>query len=369
MVNHGDYATRIAEDLSQVIASDYYNHYEIVNINPKDDIRTKLQGRILLSVILDSTPEINGVTIASTFKEMFPYTDIILLTRTPIELGGAKDLIDTHIPGELNLDKISQAIRNTLNNYVERMLQISLGESSEKVDIASSIIKGAIGLLPVGSLIAEVLGSYIPNQRMARFDRFLRILAAKLVIIEEEVLRQKMKQPQFLDLFEDAAYQSVKSANEQRLEYIANLLKNSLTDEEVEIINYKIILSLLGEINDIEIILLQYHGLNVNPAQREEFYKSHLEVLKAPIAVMGSPQPIIDRSTVYKTHRTHLVRLGLLKITFKKPKKGEIPEFDEKTGMIEAKGHEITPLGRLLLRYIDQSEPLLENPPGGEQQV
>jgi len=46
--------------------------------------------------------------------------------------------------------------------------------------------------------------------------------------------------------------------------------------------------------------------------------------------------------------------MGLLKARFKKPKRGELPAFDDKTGMIKAQGYEITGLGRLLLRSIDQ---------------
>jgi len=52
------------------------------------------------------------------------------------------------------------------------------------------------------------------------------------------------------------------------------------------------------------------------------------------------------------------VRLGLLKPRFKNVKKGSLPVFDEKTGMMKASGHSITRLGRMLLKYIDQTEPL-----------
>jgi hypothetical protein len=40
-------------------------------------------------------------------------------------------------------------------------------------------------------------------------------------------------------------------------------------------------------------------------------------------------------------------------ITYRKSKKGDMPEFDEKTGMVKASGNSITHLGRLLLRSID----------------
>jgi hypothetical protein len=44
----------------------------------------------------------------------------------------------------------------------------------------------------------------------------------------------------------------------------------------------------------------------------------------------------------------------LVEPVFKKLKKGEMPEFGEKTGMDKSSYRKATRLGRLLLRYIDQ---------------
>lgn len=68
---------------------------------------------------------------------------------------------------------------------------------------------------------------------------------------------------------------------------------------------------------------------------------------------MGSTQAELDKHAIYMSYTDHLVRLGLLRPRFRKPKKGELPEFDEKTGMLKASGYDVTPLGRLMLRYID----------------
>lgn len=87
-----------------------------------------------------------------------------------------------------------------------------------------------------------------------------------------------------------------------------------------------------------------------------EFWAKHGDALKEPTAYMGSSQEEIDKNTVFQTHKIHLTNLGLLKPRFKKPKRGELPEFDEKTGMIKASGYDSTSLGRLLLRSIDQGK-------------
>lgn len=54
---------------------------------------------------------------------------------------------------------------------------------------------------------------------------------------------------------------------------------------------------------------------------------------------------------MWKLAREELVRLGLLKNRIQKPKKGEVPEFDD-NGLVKSSGRELTPLGRLLLRYL-----------------
>lgn len=71
---------------------------------------------------------------------------------------------------------------------------------------------------------------------------------------------------------------------------------------------------------------------------------------------MQSSREELDRDEMYRLARSHLVDLGLLKATFRKPKRGEAPEFDEKTGMMKAKGLELSPLGRLLLRRVGVAE-------------
>ena len=76
--------------------------------------------------------------------------------------------------------------------------------------------------------------------------------------------------------------------------------------------------------------------------------------LNSPPAYLGAPQELVDKRAIHETHKAQLVRLGLLKIRFKKPKRGDPPEFDEKTGIIKAQGHDLTFLGGLLLRSIDQ---------------
>ena len=80
----------------------------------------------------------------------------------------------------------------------------------------------------------------------------------------------------------------------------------------------------------------------------------HTSVFRSPVFHGSSSEEDVDRHAIEGTYRASLRRLGLLQPKYKKPKKGQLPEFDEKTGMMKAGSDQITRLGRLLLRYIDE---------------
>ncbi len=230
----------------------------------------------------------------------------------------------------------------------------------EKPDLATMFSKGIVGAIPfVGPLAAEIIGATIPNQRIDRIENFLDKLEKKINEIDKEKVKESIKKPETIDLFEDAFIQASRALSNDRKEYIASLLKNSLNDDEIKHVEYKRLLSLLGEVNDIEILMLisqRFNTIGGNDPEAEQFWKKHGEVIQEPPAYMGSTQEELDKHTIYLAHKLHLVNLGLLKLRFKTPRKGEIPEFDEKTGMIKSSGYDSTSLGRLLVKAIDQGE-------------
>ncbi|PTN10891.1 hypothetical protein [Nitrosomonas aestuarii] len=227
--------------------------------------------------------------------------------------------------------------------------------STKGTDVATIIGKGLLGAIPfVGPLAAEIIGAVIPNQRIDRIESLLKLLESKIPKEDREKVEQRIVSPESVDLVEDSFVQASRALSEDRKEYIASLLKNSLTDDELKHIEYKRLLSILGELNDLEVLILKSQTLHRGQPEHDEFWSAHEDALKQPLAHMGSTQVEIDKHTIYQTHKLHLANLGLLKARFKIPKRNEFPEFDEKTGMIKAQGYDITGLGRLLLRSIDQ---------------
>ena len=238
----------------------------------------------------------------------------------------------------------------------EKILDIKKDDLEvKKRDLIASALKGVCGTLPiVGPSIAEIIGYVIPSQRIDRIASLLKALESKVDPEQKARIEAKMLEEKSVDLMEDGFLQTARALSEERIEYIASLLKNSLTDEDLEQSAYKRLLFLLGEINDIEVIILKSYS--IYGAEHQEFWENHKEVLAVPAAYLGASQEEIDKHAIYETYKANLAHLGLIRIRFKKPKRGEVPEFDEKTGMVKASGYNITSLGRLLLRSIDQDK-------------
>lgn len=223
-------------------------------------------------------------------------------------------------------------------------------------DYILAVTRGLVGAIPfAGSLIAEAITAFMPNQRADRLVQYLSILASKLEHLDHELLKARFASPGFINLLEDSVLQAVRALTAERLEFIATIVKNGLSDEQEEYDQYKYLLLLLAELNDTEAIILQSYLFDTR-GDENVFYEKHKDLLMAAGAAhMGSPQEDVERSTVHKSYRQHIARLGLLQPKFKQTRKNELPEFDLDTGTLKASGYELTSLGDLFLRRLDLS--------------
>jgi hypothetical protein len=229
--------------------------------------------------------------------------------------------------------------------------------NSNDVDKGVLLLKGITGAIPfIGPMIAEIVGEIIPGQRIDRMSELLHILNEKLSKLEisQEELSHKMKEEPYVNLLEEGMWQAARSTSQERKEYIASILANGISNENLHEVEENILLSILSQLNDNEIIILYSYTMRVR--RNPEFQKQHENILMKPLVHIGSNQEELDKATIYDTYRGKLVSLNLLRRDFKKPKRGELPEFDEKTGMVKASGYSLTPLGRLFLKYIDMPD-------------
>lgn len=223
------------------------------------------------------------------------------------------------------------------------------------VDRIAAAARGISGACPViGSLLAEIVGELIPNQRIDRIATFCGLLDDRLQELDAETLRLRLASPEGVDLLEDAMFQAARALTHDRLERLANVLCTGLTAEELDAEQAKRVLWLMGQLSDSEIVVLR-GALPLTGEDHEadrEYQERHSTVIWNPALLLSAPREEAEWAAIKSSYRQRLVDLGLLNLAFRRPPKGKLPEFDMHTGMIKASGKRVTTLGILLLEYM-----------------
>lgn len=224
---------------------------------------------------------------------------------------------------------------------------------TNRSDMAAAFFKSLVSSAPfVGPFLAEAMGIAIPNQKLDRLVTFARVLDDKIRYLEENTVKQKIETEEFRDLLEDGLIQASRAMTDERRGYIAALLKNSITNEALEHLEEKKLLALLNELNDAEILTLKFYSLSADG--RRTFAELNKDLFYPIDRSHGAPEENIDKGALRDSYRNKLLEVRLLEPVYKRPEKGKLPEFDDKTGQIKATSFKATWLGKLLLRYIDQ---------------
>ena len=221
--------------------------------------------------------------------------------------------------------------------------EISLHNSG--ADYVASAAKSALGMVPfAGSLLAEIAGNIIPNQRIDRIVKYAQALENRLTMLEQDVVQLNMSDENFTDLVEESLRQASRSLTDERRDYISSLVANSISSNDLKHFESKHLLRILGELNDIEIIWMRFY-LDPIMGGDTDFREKHDHILNPVPAHSGSSQPELDKSTLQNSYKEHLTSLGLLE------KEIEI-DSSSRGGKLKTKGYRITSLGRLLLREL-----------------
>jgi hypothetical protein len=224
----------------------------------------------------------------------------------------------------------------------------------QSIDYVTSAAKAILGAVPfAGSLLTELAGIVIPNQRIDRIAKFAVALEHRLSEFEKDFVRSQLRNESFTDLLEEGLRQASRSLSDERREYIANLIANSLSPKAVEYIESKQLLRLLGELNDAEIVWLKSHDFLME--NQEEYLEKHRAILEPVMAHMVDPPEVLDKEAIQNSYQDHLAQLGLLEIRYRVDRKTSLPLYDA-VGKPQVDMYEITWLGRALLRYIGLSE-------------
>lgn len=220
---------------------------------------------------------------------------------------------------------------------------ITLGPST--ADRVASASRAVLALVPwAGPMVAELIESVIPNQRIERLEAFVRQLSTRV-----EDLGRVADDPRRVDLFEDGCFLTIRAVETKRIEHIVEVVSRGLTGSEKELIEARRLMRLLAEIDVDHVVFLESKILH---RRTEEFERRHTEILRRPMVAGESPLEAFDPVTLWDLRVQQLIRLGLLQSRFRRAKPGETPEFDAQTGMMKAQGMKLTRLGLLLLRYL-----------------
>ena len=221
-----------------------------------------------------------------------------------------------------------------------------------RTDFNTKIAKTVVGLVPyVGGVLAELVDSIIPQQRMDRLVKFCKELDDRILKIENKNIHELFQNEEFVDLIEESFIQASRATTEERRGYIVFIVVNGITDETVNYQDSKYLLRLLSELNDIEVIWLRYY-LNPTLDGDKEFRKLHENVLTLVSSYKGADKATINKSLIQKSYKEHLERLQLIKGDIRFDKKTNLPEFDRITGLPKATFHKLTNLGEILLEHI-----------------
>jgi hypothetical protein len=228
------------------------------------------------------------------------------------------------------------------------------GLNSNTRDHLVSVLKGALGEIPLGgSLLAELASVIVPQQRIDRLVDFVRHLDARIASVDQEAAWAKLADENFADLFEETALEAVRAVTEKRREYLAATLAAGLHDALISFVERKHLLRILGQINDIEVIHLRaYVTPQYLDSDVDEFRKMHKEVLK--------PIPTHDQSTDDEHNKRafqvnyldHLESLGLIDRPLKIDSRTKQPVYDSNARTWSTETPRVTRLGKLLLTSI-----------------
>lgn len=208
-------------------------------------------------------------------------------------------------------------------------------------DRLASAAKGVVGACPfIGPLVAEAIGALIPNQRLDRVVEYLRNLDAEVHCLDGRLERfeKNIHGAEGLDIMEEGLTQAARSITSERKERLARLVGRSLSSDEIRYEESRKLLNLYRDLTDPEIVWLLYFSLNpvLGVGPHQDLVKKHPDVLMPISREMGAPREQVDRSALQDSYKNTLMRFGLIEL--------------------RGKSHQISSLGRLLVRYIQEQE-------------
>lgn len=200
---------------------------------------------------------------------------------------------------------------------------------------AVSTVSSGLQVAPLySSLLTEVITGFIPNQRIDRIARFIAKLDVNLSELDEEFVKRRLADIGVIDLMEDGIYQAVRAVTDERLNYIALVVKNGIKEEDIDILISKTILDLVNQLNNVEIVILQSYSYALKDHLKQKAFRNdYPEIFNNRSHKGRSSENQLQYNPIVNHYYSHLLSLRLITET----------DLDMR----------LTKLGALLLKTLD----------------
>lgn len=223
---------------------------------------------------------------------------------------------------------------------------------NNRSDFIALVTKSVVGAIPfAGTLLSELVGVTIPNQRIDRLTKYIKELENKISKIPEAVVNDLKLSEQFIDLIEEGFVHASRATSDERRSYITSIIENGINDDSVDYQDSKYLMKLLAELNDIEIIWLRFY-LTPTITGDTKFRNKHKNVLTPIRTYKGADRETSNKSSIQESYKEHLERLNLIESHLRFDRKTGLPIFDNTTGKPKTSNRRITHLGIMLLEQI-----------------
>lgn len=218
--------------------------------------------------------------------------------------------------------------------------------------------KGAASIVPfAGGPLGELIGEVIPNQRIDRLTAYVRALEKRVEALDATQKEQMMRDVEKVDLVERGAYCAVRATSEERISHIVALVSAGLSKDDRDLVRRKRLLGLLDALDVDEFAILRAYGVSTDMTMGSDADDPFDGIDRVYEPTTDDSEEDIERHHLYELGVANLLRLGLLRRRFRAGlKRGEVPEFDPRTGAFKG-SVEVSSLGRLLLREIGLPTP------------
>ena len=197
---------------------------------------------------------------------------------------------------------------------------------------------------------------------MDKVEDLLIALHGRLDKVDPPLVKDRPFDPIFPELLEDGCLHAARAASPERIDYIATMIVNGITRGAARRLDHRYLMQLLGELNDVEVLLLIAAAKDGSDA--DTFWRRHEQVLTVPLDGPSATPEEADRAAVYDSYCEHLERLGLVTFIAFDPSVAEHGGRRE-DGYIRAGALRVMPLGRLLLEAMEQKVTAVTSPPPG----